>query len=113
MENHYGKSKYFLWINENSLRSVEHLIRYGPGAYEWVEYPEGLPFPADQLAQAKVGGELFLFGGSDDSKAVYKFRESSNEFLKVGSLQTPRLDAKDRNQYWFQYHIDPVIGPYA
>ena len=81
------------------LRSVEHLIRYGPGAYEWVEYPEGLPFAADQLAQAKVDGELFLFGGSDDTKAVYKFRESSNEFLKIGSLQTPRLDAKDRNQY--------------
>ena len=73
------------------------MIRYGPGAYEWVEYPEGLPFAADQLAQAKVGGELFLFGGSDDTKAIYKFRESSNEFLKVGSLQTPRLDAKDCN----------------
>ena len=79
------------------LRSVEHLIRYGPGAYEWVEYPEGLPWAADQLAQAKVDGELYLFGGSDDAKAVYKFRESSNEFLKVGSLQTPRLDGKDRD----------------
>ena len=77
---------------------MEHLIRYGPGAYEWVEHSEALPFAADQLAQAKVDGELFLFGGSDDSKAVYKFRESSNEFLKVGSLQTSRIDAKDRDQ---------------
>ena len=60
-----------------------------------------IPFAADQLAQAKVDGELSLFGGSDDTRAVYKFRESSNEFLKIGSLQTPRLDAKDINQYCF------------
>ena len=86
------------------------MVRYGPGAYEWVEYPEGLPWAADQLAQAKVDGELFLFGGSDDAKAVYKFRESSNEFLKVGSLQTPRLDAKDRDLLTLEAHLDCIYN---
>merc|ERR1712131_256381 len=93
-------------INGKPVRSVDLLIRYGPGAYEWVEYSEALSFAADQLAQAKVDGELFLFGGSDDAKAVYKFRESSNEFLKVGSLQTARIDAKAEVMNGDVYIID-------
>ena len=61
-----------------------------------MEYENGLPYPSDQLGQAVLNSNVYLFGGSEKPSNVLVFDKIAKKFTLFGTLQTMRVGATER-----------------